>query len=180
MVNPRERGRRLGVALVGSALAVAGCAEVPPRGGRLADAPTLAPAHDPQAILAQLVEAHNQARTRAGLPPLESEPRLEAAARRHAGDMARRQRLAHRGSDRSSPFERMESEGYHYQRAAENIACGDFSLESLMRSWMTSPGHRRNILGRYRQIGTACATGADGTTYWCVTFGEPSRPRKPS
>lgn len=162
--------------VLGSALAVAGCAQVPPRGGRLAEAPTLAPAHDPQAILAQLIDAHNQARARAGRPPLEVDSRLEAAARQHADDMARRQRLAHRGSDRSSPFERMETEGYRYQRAAENIACGDFSLESLMRAWMTSPGHRRNILGSYNQIGAAYATGADGTTYWCVTFGEPSRP----
>ncbi len=77
--------------------------------------------------------------------------------------------------DRSSPFQRMKDEDILIN-AAENIAAGSFSLESLMRSWMKSPGHRRNILGPYTQIGASVATSGRGPSYWCVTFGDPVRP----
>ncbi len=160
------------LAIAGLALGLAGCAAPapPPRRGALA-APE-APAPDPSKILAGLVDAHNQARARAGLPPLAVDPRLDAAARRHADDMAARRRMTHRGGDGSSPFQRIEAEGYHFRQAAENIAFGRFTLDSLMRGWLGSPGHRRNILGNFSEIGAAYATAGDGTAYWCVTFGE--------
>lgn len=126
--------------------------------------------------VADLIAAHNRERAGRGLPALTPDSRLEAAARRHASDMASRQRMSHSGGDRSSPFQRMKDEGYPYQRAAENIAAGSFTLESLMRSWMKSPGHRRNILGPYTQIGASVATSGRGPSYWCVTFGDPVRP----
>jgi len=127
----------------------------------------------PATILSGLVSAHNQERNAVGLPRLVENAELESAARRHARDMAAQGKMSHRGSDHSSPFQRMESEGYRFQRAAENIALGEFTLKSLMSAWMTSPPHRRNILGQYTEIGTAYATAEDGRTYWCVTFGTP-------
>lgn len=130
----------------------------------------------PGDTLTGLIEAHNRERARRGLPALSVDPRLEAAASRHAADMASRRKMSHRGSDRSSPFQRMQAEGYQYRRAAENVAAGAFTLETLMNSWMNSPGHRRNILGPYTQAGASFATGEGGTSYWCVTFGEPVRP----
>jgi uncharacterized protein YkwD len=45
----------------------------------------------------------------------------------------------------------------------------------LMKGWMESPHHKRNILGSYSQIGVACAIDVDGKRYWCVTFGLPAR-----
>jgi uncharacterized protein YkwD len=67
----------------------------------------------------------------------------------------------------------MESEGYRVQRAAENIAAGDFTLDTLMNAWMKSPPHRRNILGPYSQVGVSRAIDSRGLSYWCVTFGKP-------
>ncbi|WP_254054030.1 CAP domain-containing protein [Singulisphaera sp. GP187] len=126
--------------------------------------------------LAGLIDAHNRERAQRGLPALTPDPRLEAAARRHAADMAARRKMSHTGSDRTSPFQRMKDEGYSYRRAAENIAAGAFSLETLMTGWMNSPGHRRNILGPYTQVGASFANGEGDTAYWCVTFGDPIRP----
>lgn len=130
----------------------------------------------PDETLNGLIDAHNRERAKRGLPELRPNSRLEAAASRHAADMASRRRMTHTGGDRSSPFQRMQAEGYPYRRAAENIAAGSFSLESLMTAWMNSPGHRRNILGPYTEVGAAFANGEGGTAYWCVTFGDPVRP----
>ena len=120
-----------------------------------------------------LVEAHNREREKAGKPPLEPSERLTTAAQRHADDMASRRRMTHRGGDGSSPFRRMANEGYRFARAGENVAAGQQTPDSVMKAWMTSPGHRRNILGNYTEIGAACATDEAGTPYWCVTFGTP-------
>jgi uncharacterized protein YkwD len=98
---------------------------------------------------------------------------LDAAARSHAQDMARRHWMSHRGSDLSSPFRRMTNQGYEFRRAGENVAAGYSSVDAVMKGWMLSPGHRHNILGKFSQIGTACAIASDGTPYWCVTFGDP-------
>ena len=65
--------------------------------------------------------------------------------------------------------------GYPHRRAGENIAAGRFTVERLMKGWMDSTPHKRNILGSFSQIGVACATGESGKRYWCVTFGLPNR-----
>jgi uncharacterized protein YkwD len=83
--------------------------------------------------------------------------------------------MAHRGSNGSSPFVRMKDSGYRFTSAAENVAMGQATVEEVMADWLRSPGHRRNILGRFSEIGVACATDAGGTPYWCVTFGSPER-----
>ena len=160
-----------------SALGLAGCASPGPRSQPpVVESSPDEPAEDTEA----LVDAHNQVRARFRRPPLTVDPRLEAAAQMHADDMAQRNRLRHRGGDGSSPFERMQTQGYPFERAAENIACGQTMIAEVMRGWMTSPGHRRNILGKYSQIGTACAIAKDGTRYWCVTFGQPTGADHPS
>jgi uncharacterized protein YkwD len=135
---------------------------------------------EPSEVVERLLALHNDARARAKLPPLAPSPELEAAARRHARDMARRGRMSHRGSDGGSPFQRMAAEGYEFTRAGENVAAGDFTPESVVRGWMKSPPHRRNILGSFHDIGAAYATAVDGRSYWCVTFGTPLERTGPS
>ncbi len=121
----------------------------------------------------QLVKAHNARRAKAGLPPLFPNALLDAAAVGHAGDMADRRKMAHRGGDGSSPFERIDRQGYRYRAAGENVAYGFDDVESVMAGWMRSPGHRRNILGHYSEIGVGRAIAKDGAAYWSVTFGTP-------
>lgn len=159
-------------ALVAASLACAGCAGSAPR--PRASAP-VAPL-DRSGTFETLVEAHNREREKAGKPPLEPNERLTAAAQRHADDMAGRRRMTHRGGDGSSPFRRMANEGYRFARAGENVAAGQQTPDSVMKAWMASPGHRRNILGNYTEIGAAYATDEAGTPYWCVTFGTPEGP----
>jgi uncharacterized protein YkwD len=158
------------VTLAWGLASVAGCVAPAPR---VVPRPRGPVAPDPAVAFAGLVEAHNRERESAGRPPLAVSDRLNAAAQAHADDMARRRRMTHRGRDGSSPFRRMGQQGYRFETAGENVAYGQRTLDALMGDWMGSPGHRRNILGNYTEIGVAYATDGSGTPYWCVTFGRP-------
>jgi uncharacterized protein YkwD len=126
-------------------------------------------------LCAEVVEAHNRIRAAAKLPALETSERLQAAAQAHAEDMAARRKMTHEGSRGSRPIDRIKAKGYPYRRAGENIAAGFHSVDRLMKGWMDSPRHKRNILGGFSQIGVGCAIDEDGKRYWCVTFGLPLR-----
>ncbi len=130
---------------------------------------------DPDAAerVAAVVEAHSRERIEAGLLPVKANAKLQAAAQAHARDMAEHEKMDHKGSDGSTPFRRMERQGYRYRRAGENIAYGQPDVEGVMKVWMNSPPHKKNILGGFSQIGVGYATTEDGTPYWCVTFGFP-------
>jgi hypothetical protein len=130
---------------------------------------------DPEAACAEVIKAHNRLRAEAKLPPLEVSSKLRSAAEKHAKDMAEHGKMTHKGSNGSSSMKRILAAGYNYRRAGENVAAGYFTVEGLMKGWMDSPHHKRNILGSFSQIGVACATGENGKRYWCVTFGLPAR-----
>jgi len=101
----------------------------------------------------KVIEKTNAQRARHGLPPLKVDVRLVRSARRHTAWMTRN--------------------GLQHTTAAvaENIAWGQRSSSEVIQSWMTSPGHRANILnGRYRRIGVAAYTARDGSIYWCQQF----------
>jgi uncharacterized protein YkwD len=68
-------------------------------------------------------------------------------------------------------------------RVGENIAWGIGSLadvRSIFRSWIHSPEHRRNILGRFSQIGIGLDVGnldgRSGVHVWTQDFGSHCRP----
>ncbi len=147
------------------ALATASAAEPPPPRG--AD-PVAA---DP--FIAGLIEAHNKERAKEGLSPLKSEPKLTQAALGHARDMAEHGKMAHEGSDGSTPTQRAERRGYRHVKTGENVAYGQPTVESVMRAWMNSPHHKENILGAYSEMGAARVLDAQERPYWSVSFGTP-------
>jgi uncharacterized protein YkwD len=122
----------------------------------------------------QVLEAHNQIRAEAGLHSLSVSKRLQAAAQAHALDMAAHRKMTHKGSRGSTLADRVEAKGYSFRRVGENVAYGWYSVERLMKGWMDSPPHKRNILGGFSQIGVGCAIDEDGKRYWCVNFGLPA------
>lgn len=130
------------------------------------------PSQEVSPRIQELIEAHNQAREREGLPPLAANPMLNEAAWIHARDMADHQELSHEGSDGSTPDERIKKTGYQPQRTGENVASGQKTIQKLMAAWMKSPPHRRNILGDFLEIGAAEVKGEDGRLYWAVEFGK--------
>ena len=112
-------------------------------------------AFDSKAACDEVISADNRLRAEAKLPPLSASTKLQAAAEKHAKDMASMEKMTHKGSDGSSSIQRIVAKGYKYRRAGENVAAGYFTVDALMKGWMDSPPHKRNILGSYSQIGVA-------------------------
>ena len=108
------------------------------------------------------------------LPRFTINKKLTEAAQGHAEDMAEHRKMTHDGTDGSTSADRIKARGYRYFRAGENVAAGRFSVERLMKGWMDSPVHKRNIVGGFSEIGVGCAVDEDGKRYWCVNFGLPS------
>ena len=75
------------------------------------------------------------------------------------------QLFAHRPSG-ASCFTALTEAGVSYARAGENIAYGQSTPEAVVQSWMSSSGHRANILSSsFTTIGIGC-TVVNGTAYW--------------
>ncbi len=130
-------------------------------------------------IAGELLAAHNREREREHKAPLKLSAKLCESAAAHAGDMARHQKLDHKGSDDSTVAGRVKRVGYVYVRVGENIANGQKTVDQAMESWMKSPGHRANILADFTEMGAARAADDEGLFYWCVNFAIPMPRLKP-
>ncbi|MDO5528672.1 MAG: CAP domain-containing protein [Paracoccus sp. (in: a-proteobacteria)] len=118
------------------------------------------------------MRAINAERRSAGLAPLRGNSALQAAARAHSCDMAREGFMAHQGSDGSNPHGRARRAGGQCRGIAENVARGQQTGASVVRAWMGSGGHRRNMLGAsYTDGAVAAARGRDGRVYWTAMMG---------
>ena len=95
----------------------------------------------------QLFNAANQERKAQGLKPLRWNDKLVSAARNHVREMARRNAIAHEFSGEASLPERITQAGVQFSAIAENVAEAP-SVARMHELWMSSPGHRANILDK--------------------------------
>ncbi|HEX4838424.1 MAG TPA: CAP domain-containing protein [Solirubrobacteraceae bacterium] len=104
----------------------------------------------------------NDERARYGAPALIADPHLTSAAAGHSRDMDARHYFEHVSPDGQTLLMRVLASGFipndHVGYVlGENIAWGTLWLgtpRSIVRAWMSSPGHRANILDRaYRYTG---------------------------
>lgn len=138
---------------------------------------TLQPAPGNLALVrAAVLCLHNRERAAHGLPALRGNAKLRRAAKAHSEDMVAHGYFAHESLSGADMADRILGTGYARGRGwslGENIAWGTGSLATAVeieRAWMSSPGHRANILRReFREVGIGIAAGApgapDGATY---------------
>ena len=101
-----------------------------------------------------IISYTNTERARYGLPALEVDPGLMQSARQHATWMTLNQSMVHSGYP-----------------VAENIAMGQPDSLEVVRCWMNSSGHGRNILNPgHGRIGVAAYRTESGTIFWCQQF----------
>lgn len=96
----------------------------------------------------------NEVRAANGLRPLRHLPNLARAAKGHSARLASMGTLHHNGF-----AARIRQAVPGMRRAGENVAwisgCGANAPTEIVRAWMKSPPHRRNILSpAFRLIGT--------------------------
>jgi len=123
---------------------------------------------------ASLLEEVNAVRAQHHLIPLQRSPALDAVARRHSDDMARRGYLSHETPEGRNPVDRIFEAGVEgFTLAAENLGKtnrGDPNRE-IVQSWLRSPDHRRNLLTPpFNTTGIGIARAADGSLLYTQIY----------
>lgn len=120
-------------------------------------------------VAARIVQLVNAERSKAGCSPVTLNATLTKAAQAHSEDMAAHRNMSHTGSDGSSAGDRLTRAGYIWRTYGENVAYGYATPEKVMAGWMSSPGHRANILNcAFKEIGVGLA---QPNNYWTQDFG---------
>jgi len=113
-------------------------------------------------LQSKIIEQTNLERQQNGdLPALKENSNLDDAAAAKANDILKNQYFEHISPTGVDPGKLVQSYGYEYIVAGENLILGNFSSEKeVVQDWMNSPGHRANILNnRYSEIGVAIIKG---------------------
>lgn len=123
-----------------------------------------APSASQSGLAAQVIAEVNAERTQRGLTLLSEDSGLTAAACIRAREIA--SVFSHTRPD-GSPCFTVSEKAY-----GENIAKGYGTVDKVMAAWMSSEGHRANILrASYGSIGVCCLQ-IDGVYYWVQLFGK--------
>jgi uncharacterized protein YkwD len=138
-----------------------------------AGATTVPAAGNATTVRAAVLCLVNAQRAANGLGALADNGSLTAAAQAHSDDMVAARYFSHTSLDGRSYAGRISAAGYGGAATAENIAWGaggQSTPAEIVAGWMSSPGHRANILNASLStsgIGVAggTPTGASGATY---------------
>ena len=117
---------------------------------------------------ARIFDLINAERQQQGLPALVYDAQLDRMAKIQAANMARLQKMAHTLPESQLPTlgDRARYVGYPFGRMAENVA------QTVVQGWMTSRGHRHNILAAgVGETGIGIARAPGGGLYFCQVFG---------
>ncbi len=109
-----------------------------------------------------LLQSTNEKRAQNGAGSLRINSSLNAAAQSKANDMIARNYWAHVTPDGQQPWVFMDSAGYKYQKAGENLAYGFATSSDTITGWMNSQTHKDNMLDTaFSEVGFGFANGAD-------------------
>jgi uncharacterized protein YkwD len=137
-------------------------------------APTSQPTAMPAVVMNSselaILDRVNAYRKSQNLPPLTLDPVISAQAKAHSEKMARVGKIGHEGfNDRVQSV----SKEIVYRSAAENVgySVGYAQPEAIaVEDWINSPGHQKNMVGRYDLTGIGMAKNAQGETYFTQIF----------
>lgn len=100
-------------------------------------------------------------------PAVKWNDQLAAAATSHSENMYKNKFFAHVAPDGSNGGVRIKRVGYTWMAFGENIAVGYRTEKEVVKGWIESPGHCKNIMSKlYKEMGV----GRYGN-YWTQEFG---------
>ncbi len=116
--------------------------------------------------------------------PLRWNVSLADVATTQARQMALLDRMQHRDARDRGLAERLRATGYRFSTAAENIAVGYASMDTVVDAWIDSEKHCTNLMDpAVSEVGLACADGAATAggpveaRYWTLVLGAQRRGR---
>ena len=121
---------------------------------------------------AKFVNLVNEVRAKENLKPLTNNGLLELSAELKADDMAEKDYFAHDSPTGTKPWAYFDKVEYDYTEAGENLArCFD-TPEAFVAAWVASPGHKKNIVGNYKDVGFGAARADNGCLIVVNHFGK--------
>jgi uncharacterized YkwD family protein len=121
----------------------------------------------------EVIRLVNIERRKAGVKPLALDDQLGKVARIKSQDMASTPYFSHTSPRYGSAAKMVSSFGLKWRMTGENIASGYTTPAGVVKGWMNSPGHKRNMLSpRYNLIGVGVAASykKNGRLYWTQEF----------
>jgi uncharacterized protein YkwD len=117
----------------------------------------------------QILQEINSYRASKRLKPLQMVELITDAATKHSKDMGRgRVPFGHDGFD--DRMDRIMRKIDNANACAENVAFGKFTAQEVVKRWIQSPGHKKNIEGNYNLTGIGVVRGKDGYPYFTQIF----------
>lgn len=114
------------------------------------------------ALLTQdlVIKEVNPIREEQGFLNLKANEKLNKAAQMKAEDMIEKDYFDHMSPNGKYPWEWLKEVDYNFAAAAENLAIDASSPRTLVKAWLDSPSHAKNILnGYFTDIGIGIAKG---------------------
>jgi uncharacterized protein YkwD len=125
-------------------------------------------------IIDDLIKAHNEYRNNlvfTKVSPLKKNNKLMIFAQNWADHMGNTERMYH--------SKMIDILRLGFMNVGENIAMGHKQVDSVMKNWVASYGHRKNMSSKsYTDIGCGYSISKNKVPYWCVCFGTPSPEKK--
>ncbi|MBU0596815.1 CAP domain-containing protein [Patescibacteria group bacterium] len=125
----------------------------------------------------KIIELTNELRSTKGLSTLDENSLLNLSALLKADDMADKQYFSHANPDGKRLAYFLDTAGYNYSIAGENLAMGYSDVNELFQAWLDSPTHYNNLIDEdYLETGLAIIPGLYNnipTTYAAHHFGKP-------
>lgn len=116
----------------------------------------------------QVVNLVNAERAKEGLSPVSVDSKVESAAQVRAQEIVTS--FSHTRPNGSAFGTALKAAGVSYKACGENIAYGQKSPEAVMNAWMSSSGHRANIMNpNFKYIGVGFYQ-TNGVNYWVQEF----------
>lgn len=110
----------------------------------------------------KMYELVNRERIKAGLNPLTRNAKLDASAKAKCDDMVTRDYWGHEDPNGRMAWHYLAENGYSYKIAGENLAKKYKTNAGVVAGWMSSPGHKANILrAEYTESGMAGCNSTD-------------------
>ncbi|WP_162872833.1 CAP domain-containing protein [Austwickia chelonae] len=138
-----------------------------------AAAPVVAASSD-MATMQEVVRLTNEQRAANGAGPVVWNTCLQTYSEKWSDTIARQGSLSHQQMTAIMS-------GCKQSTASENVAMGYQSSKAVVDGWMSSPGHRKNMLNpTFDQISIAMTASPSGTKFWVMNLSKgPGSPLKP-
>jgi len=108
----------------------------------------------------KILQLMNEKRVQAGLQPLTLDNTLLQVARYKSNHMIQYNYFDHTNPDGTKWTNWLQTIGYKYTTAGENIAYNTYDAVELFNQWWNSPGHRANMMNSsYTKVGIGVVQG---------------------